>query len=91
MNPISRALLVASFMTFAIAQTGAKFGYALFPSTPGLLERFDAVVDWLFVSRIGLWPTLILMILATPVLSYLAYRRGAREEASTPGEVQEEY
>lgn len=91
MNPFSRALAVASIMVFVIAQTGAQFGYALFPSAPGFLERFDAAMSWLFVSRIGLWPTLILLSLATPVLAFYAWRSGVRAEEASPKGMQEEY
>ncbi|MDD2867021.1 hypothetical protein [Neomegalonema sp.] len=91
MNPISRALAAASLMIFLIAQTGAQFGYALFPSSPEFLQRFDAAMDWLFVSRIGLWPTLILLSLATPVLAVLAWRSGLRAEAEAPKGIQEEF
>lgn len=91
MNPLNRALAAASLMIFVIAQTGAQFGHALFPSAPALFDRFDAAMNWLLVSRIGLWPTLILLTLATPVAAFFAWRSGAQAEAAAPKGMQEEY
>lgn len=77
-RPLLRALFVLAFMLFIAIQTATGFVYETLGVRPKAMVVIDSLVNFLFVSRIGLTPSVIVLVGLGMLFAFLAYRRGSR-------------
>ena len=78
MRPLGMAVFVFLFMLFIAVQTYTGFVYrALDGARPKAVVAMDGLVHWLFVSRIGMLPTVAALLALGALFAVLAYRRAA--------------
>lgn len=78
MKPIAASIFVFCFILFVAFHTYTGFIYNVLGVRPRAIVAIDTFIDWVFISTIGLLPTVIFLVLFAPAGAYMAYRRAKR-------------